>query len=100
MTLPLRLDVSEAAKRDMRALLAYIGEENPKAAIHVAKQIVAKMQMLVTQPAPGRPGRCKGTRELIVEHTPYIVAYRVNTDERRILVLRIVHHAQRWPEKL
>lgn len=94
------LDVSEAAKRDMRALIAYIGEDNPKSAIDIAQRIVKQMQLLVDQPWLGRPGRCEGTRELIVKHTPYIVAYRINMEKRFILVLRIMHHAQRWPNKL
>jgi hypothetical protein len=43
------------------------------------------------------PGRVKGTRELVVVRTPYIVAYRIRKDE--ILILRILHGARsglRW----
>jgi len=95
----LRLDVSTTAKRDMSALIAYIGQDNPKAAIQVAELIVEKMRLLVDHPWIGRPGRREKSRELVVDGTPYIVAYRVETDQRRIFVLRIIHHAQRWPEK-
>jgi hypothetical protein len=44
---------------------------------------------------PGRPGRVENTRELLVQTLPYIVVYRVF--EKRLLILNIVHGAQRWP---
>ncbi len=95
-----RVTFSRIANIELDQIVVYIGAESPAAAVQVSKRIFAKIDLLQDHPWLGRPGKRSGTRELIVEHTPYIVAYRVNTDERRILVLRIVHHAQRWPEKL
>lgn len=43
----------------------------------------------------GRPGRVKGTRELVVNGTPYRVVYRVEAEV--VLILRVLHGAQRWP---
>jgi toxin ParE1/3/4 len=44
----------------------------------------------------GRPGRVKGTRELVIVGTPYIVAYRIKGDA--VQVLRVLHGAQKWPQ--
>jgi toxin ParE1/3/4 len=46
----------------------------------------------------GRLGRVVGTRELIINRTPYIAAYLVTKDA--VIILRILHGAQRWPKKL
>ena len=46
----------------------------------------------------GRVGRVRGTRELVIAGTPYIAAYRVKG--RVILILRILHGAQLWPETM
>lgn len=95
-----RLDVAVLAKRDMSALIAYIGQDNPKAAIQVADRILERIQQLGEHPWIGRPGRREHSRELVVDGTPYIVAYRVDVERRRVSILRIVHHAQRWPDKV
>ena len=49
-------------------------------------------------PEIGRPGRIDGTRELIIQRTPYIVAYRIAT--KSIRILRVLHGAQMWPQEL
>jgi plasmid stabilization system protein ParE len=43
-------------------------------------------------PASGRPGRLRGTRELVVTGTPYIAAYRVVDD--MVTILRVLHGAR------
>jgi toxin ParE1/3/4 len=97
-----RLGIAESAKRDMRALIVHIGADNPKAALQVSERIVHKISLLQEQPHLGRVGRQAGTRELVVSGTPYIVIYiyRVDMERQFVQVLRIVHHAQRWPAKV
>lgn len=51
----LRLVVSVLAKRDLHALIAYIGNDKPKAAIDVAERIIDQMQPLEDHPWIGRP---------------------------------------------
>lgn len=86
------------ARQDLRALRAYIAEENPSAARQVAQRIQQAVALLADQPGIGRPGRVPDTRELVITGTPYIAAYRVvgNT----IVILRVLHGAQQWPERL
>jgi len=43
----------------------------------------------------GRPGRKKGTRELVISRTPFVVVYRAKGP--RIEIIRLLHGAQRWP---
>ena len=45
----------------------------------------------------GRPGRIAGTRELVVPGTPYLIAYAVL--EEQVVVLAVLHGAQRWPDR-
>lgn len=45
----------------------------------------------------GRPGRVGGTREWVIQGTPYIMAYRVRED--RLEVLRVLHTAMEWPDE-
>jgi toxin ParE1/3/4 len=47
-------------------------------------------------PSIGRPGRVHGTRELVVDDTPFIVAYRIREGTVEILV--VLHSARKWPE--
>jgi len=49
-------------------------------------------------PEMGRPGRVDGTRELVIQRTSYIAAYRITGTTVRIL--RVLHGAQMWPEEL
>ncbi|TIQ75946.1 MAG: type II toxin-antitoxin system RelE/ParE family toxin, partial [Mesorhizobium sp.] len=55
----------------------YIGERDPRAAARVVNDIHSKTaRLLSANPFIGRIGEIKGTRELVISGTPYIVAYR------------------------
>ena len=47
-------------------------------------------------PHLGRPGRVQGTREIAFPPLPFVAIYEVDDDQ--IIVLRILHGAQRWPQ--
>jgi addiction module RelE/StbE family toxin len=74
----------------------YIAHENSQAARRVINSIRQQTQSLIDYPDVGRPGRCEGTRELIINPYPYIVAYRIETDE--VQVLAVVHTSRHWPK--
>ena len=86
------------AEHNRESQLAYIGKRNPWAAIDMGDAIEAAVEQLADHPHRGRPGRVKGTRELVISGTPYVVAYRVEADA--VVILRLLHGAQRWPAEL
>jgi plasmid stabilization system protein ParE len=53
-------------------------------------------RLLSANPFIGRIGEIKGTRELVISGTPYIVAYRVR--DTQIEVLFVQHGARDWPD--
>ena len=96
----LRLTITRLARRDLNELVVHIGEDNPKAAVDVASRIFDRIELLREQPQIGRRGRRPDTRELIVDGTRYIVAYRLDATGSRVQILRIVHTSRRWPDRL
>jgi len=93
-----KLEWSRLALEDRDRIFDYIEQDNPFAAIAVDERISAQVGLLLTFPECGRPGRVDGTRELVVAHTPYIVAYQIAGETVRIL--RVLHGAQLWPETI
>ncbi|RRI06333.1 type II toxin-antitoxin system RelE/ParE family toxin [Mesorhizobium tamadayense] len=84
------------ASRRLDQIGAFIGKDNPRAAARVIARIAANN--LAEQPAMGRVGRIKGTRELVLTDIPYIIPYRVVSGE--IEILTVIHAAQQWPRQL
>ena len=83
---------------DLRLVQFYIAQENPQAARKTVNQIKDKVSLLTEQPGIGRLGRVPNTRELIIDHTPYILPYRVR--DNTIEILRVFHTSREWPNKL
>jgi toxin ParE1/3/4 len=94
----MRIEWSVFAQADRDAIFDYIEADSPQAAITVDDRIRVQVEGLVRFPESGRPGRVEGTRELVIDRTPYIAAYRVASDTVRIL--RVLHGAQQWPDDI
>jgi addiction module RelE/StbE family toxin len=94
----MRIGWSVFAQADRDAIFDYIEADSPQAAITVDDRIRVQVEGLVRFPESGRPGRVEGTRELVIDRTPYIAAYRVASDTVRIL--RVLHGAQQWPDDI
>lgn len=94
----MKLTWSVFALSDRDAIFTYIEAENPSAAILVDERIVAAVRRLIDFPASGRVGRIAGTRELVINDTPYVAAYAIT--ESTIRILRVLHGAQEWPDTL
>lgn len=84
-----------AASNNRFEQLDYIAKDNPLAAISQDEQIERQANMLLQHPQMGRPGRKKGTRELVISRTPFVVVYRVIGE--RIEVIRLLHGSQKYP---
>lgn len=94
----MQLEWSQFAQADREAIFDYIEADSPQAAITVDDRIRQQVEELMKFPKIGRPGRIDGTRELIIQRTPYIAVYRIAG--KTICILRVLHGAQMWPQEL
>lgn len=87
---------TQRALRRLDEIGAYIERDDPPAAARVVSRIVSAAEALLAQPAMGREGRVKGTRERVLSDIPYIIAYRIGANG--IDILTVLHAAQKWPQ--
>jgi toxin ParE1/3/4 len=83
---------------DREAIFDYLEADSPRAAILIDDRIETQVELLIDTPEIGRPGRIGGTRELVIPRTPYIAAYRIESET--VTILRVLHGAQEWPEEM
>jgi toxin ParE1/3/4 len=82
------------ALADRDAIMAYIAQDNPTAAIDLDLEFESKAEKALLRPKLYKAGRVKGTREIVVRPS-YVMVYRVIGDV--VEVLRVLHAAQQWP---
>ena len=85
------------ARADRTNAITYIANENPGAALNQLTEIERQADALADHPEMGRPGRLQGTRELVINRTPFIAIYRVRWQPERVEILRLLHGRQKWP---
>jgi toxin ParE1/3/4 len=90
---------SARALREHRNIVEGLAEVNPTAAGRMNEAILSRVAQLQAMPRIGRLGRVEGTRELLVTRTPYLVIYDYAQDKDRAEILRVIHHARRWPPR-
>ncbi|HEX2460413.1 MAG TPA: type II toxin-antitoxin system RelE/ParE family toxin [Vicinamibacterales bacterium] len=83
------------AADDLERICDYIAQDRPDSARRVAQSVVERIDSLETFPRLGRVGRVYGTREIAFPPLPFVAIYELR--EEQIIVLRILHGAQRWP---
>jgi addiction module RelE/StbE family toxin len=86
------------ALADLEHARIYIAEQNPYASVAFIERIEQALEALTLYPQMGRMGRCKGTRELVITGTPFIIPYRMK--KNTIEILAVIHHAHAWPEDM
>jgi toxin ParE1/3/4 len=94
---PTRIRWTEKSFQYLEAAVLHVATDSPQAAEALARKIHSSVQALALHPQIGRPGRCRGTRELVISGTPYIVPYRVHGEY--VEILRVLHGAKKWPQK-
>ena len=84
-----------AANDDLDRIFAWIKKDNPQAALETIARIKARVETLATPGLArmGRPGRDRGTYELV--EAPYVIVYEVDEERNEIVILSVVHGAQR-----
>ena len=96
---PYRIEWRPMAREDLRAIVRYIGKDNPTRAKSFGKELRDKTKPLAQHPElgrKGRPGLPEWLRELVV-HPNYVIFYRVLAEVRTVEILRVKHAAQRVP---
>ena len=88
---------STPATQQLTSAYEYIAADNESAATETINYIWDSVGTLARHPYAGRKGRVPGTRELVIRGTPFVVAYRLQKDEVRILA--VLHAAREWPEE-
>ncbi len=91
----MRLEWTPRARRARAAAIDYVAQDSPAAALTQLDEIERQTEILIEHPEIGRIGRVEGTRELVINRTPFIVVYRISGDV--IQVLHLLHGAQQWP---
>lgn len=93
----MRLDWTEPALADLESHYDFVASQNTRAAAEQLRLVLEATQRLIGHPRMGRPGRVRGTRELVVPGTPYVAIYRLRSEACE--VLRLMHGAQQWPRR-
>jgi addiction module RelE/StbE family toxin len=83
------------AAADLARIVERIRDDNPSAALRVARTIYKGVAELRAFPYRGRIGIAPDTRELVFAPWPYTVVYEIIEDD--VQVLRIRHASQDWP---
>jgi len=93
----MKIDWDSRAVEDLREIIDYIDERNPEAALRTYQLISGSVSQLATHPFIGRNGRVVDTREMIVNGTPYLIAYSLGVNT--VTVIAVLHAARRWPDE-
>lgn len=93
-----QIEWSPAANKAKLAIVLRLMNLNLAAALKLASAIESETNRLLIYPELGRPGRVPGTRELVIGGTRYLAIYKIK-GAGRITILRLLHSAQRWPNK-
>ena len=86
------------ALADRQAIMDYIAEDNLAAALELDDHFEAQAEQARQRPTLYRPGRMRGTREIVVRPN-YVMVYRVEgeDEDETVTVLRVLHATRQWP---
>ena len=91
----MRVEWLPEAQRSLAKHLERIAERDGWSAVDAGDAVMSRVSRLAAHPRLGRLARVAGTRDLVVTGTPYVVVYRL--DPGWVVILRVLHGAQRWP---
>ena len=89
----MRLVIREEALDDLDGIYDWIAKDSREAAARVVRVLRQSLNRILLPELVniGRPGRRKGTRELV--EWPYIIVYKVSDDREVVTILSVVHGA-------
>lgn len=86
------------ARVELDDIADYVAPISASAALALVRRLRQAGKQLGEHPHMGRPGRVDGSRELVVNGTPYILPYRVS--DGRVEILAVLHTSRQWPDQL
>jgi toxin ParE1/3/4 len=86
------------ARVELDEIADYVAPISAAAALALVRRLRQAGKQLGEHPHMGRPGRVDGSRELVVNGTPYVLPYRVS--DGRVEILAVIHTSRRWPDQL
>lgn len=81
------------AVQDLINIEAFTRKESPRGAARVGARIRKRADDLAQFPEQGTPSDKAGVRQLYVPKTPYIIIYRIKSDE--VQIITILHTSNR-----
>ena len=91
----MQLRWTREAVADLERIADYLFQHVPDRAAELVRALYDAPALLLEFPHRGRPGKKRGTRELVLSRLPYLIVYALRSDV--IFVVRILHGAQQWP---
>jgi toxin ParE1/3/4 len=90
----MRVIIREVAYDDLDRIYAWIAKDRPRSADSAIDRILESAERLGRFPYMGHVGKVPGTYEWVVPGSPYIVVYKINTDDDEVSVVAVFHGAQ------
>jgi len=94
--LTLALHWNPKAYEDRAAIMEYLAEDDPLAALELDELLEERAAALPAHAELYRQGRVAGTRELVVAPN-YVLVYRLRPAEDIVEILRVLHARRQWP---
>ncbi|AOJ36545.1 MULTISPECIES: type II toxin-antitoxin system RelE/ParE family toxin [Burkholderia] len=92
----LELHWNPKAYEDRAAIMDYIAENDPLAALELDELLEQRAAALPAHAELYRQGWVAGTRELVIAPN-YVVVYRIRPAEGVVEILRVLHARRQWP---
>lgn len=92
----LALHWNPKALEDRAAIMDYIAEDDPLAAVELDERLEERAVALLAHAELYRQGRVAGTRELVIAPN-YVLVYRIRPADGIVEILRVLHARRQWP---
>ncbi len=83
------------ANNQLGTILEYLRDKDPRSADKVARAIEHACDQIADHPELGRRQDVEGVRRRVVLPSGYLIYYSVSSEDRAILIIAILHPAQR-----
>jgi addiction module RelE/StbE family toxin len=91
----MKLKIQASARSDLDNIFDWISQDSPSNAAAVIERILDAMDnAIVLFPSMGRKGQVVGTREWMVQNSPYLIIYEIDEESEVVLILSVIHGAR------